>query len=196
MKNNLQFFKAVAVFCLVSFTAQAQTRHWKALQVGFGVNRSQIFNDTFHSLTEKGTIAPQHYGLQFAASYMLNPFVVRGKFFTEDFSLSDASYLYGDKALELRGYDASFGLNIVPHSKVVCVVLAAGYKYSMVASTGDSLKVLSSTLLQFPYWSIGVSTSPFHKFSLLLDYGHPFALAQREFGQFSFSVYYTLNNPK
>lgn len=186
----------LALLLLAMNTAFGQTRHWKALQVGFGVNRSQVFNNSFHSLTERGKIASEHYGFQFAASYMLNPFVVRAKFFTEEFSVSDQSYLYGDKALELRGYDGSFGLNIVPHSKAVCVVLSAGYKYSMMASTGDSLKVLSSKLLQFPYWNVGISTSPHHKFSLLLDYGHPFTLTQREYGQFSLSVYYTLNNPK
>lgn len=195
MKTNR--IALAAVLLILSLNAAfGQSRHWKALQVGFGVNRSQVFNDTFHSLTERGSIAPQHYGFQFAASYMINPFVVRAKFFTEEFTLSDQSYLYGDKPLELRGYDGSLGLNIVPHSKVVCVVLSAGYKYSMMASTGDSLKVLSSKLLQFPYWNLGLSTSPHHKFSLLFDYGHPFTLSQREFGQFSFSVYYTLNNPK
>lgn len=169
----------------------AQTRNWKAFQIGWGIHRSQILNDGSHKLVEDGKIS-SIYGLNISTSYIINPLLIRANFFTEEFQTDDANYIYNSKETKLRGYDGLIGFNMIPHTNQI-LNIACGYKYSILGSLDESSKIITSKILKFPFWGLGFTSNPQKRLSVSLNYSHPFTLTQEDYSQLSLNVYYNLH---
>lgn len=185
--------KALVIFLLLfsSKGIYAQKRNWSAFQIGWGIQRTQILNDGFHSLVNEGKVASA-FGYNFNANYMINPIAVRTYLFTEEFVTNDPTYVYNDKITKLRGYKASFGLNIIPHTEQL-LDFSCGYNYTSFGSVDASSKALTSKILQFPFWGIGFTSDPQNKLSVSVNYNHPLKLTQDNYSQIMLSILLNMN---
>lgn len=188
-KRNYLFFLAILLF--LNLDLKAQTRNWRAFQIGGGIHRSQILNNEFHKLVENDKISPS-FGLNFSASYIINPLVLRANYFTEEFKTNDVNYVYNTNKTKLRGYQGIIGLNMIPNTQQI-LNIACGYKYSILGSFDESSKVISSKILKFPFWELGFTSNPLKLVSVSLNYSHPFSLSQENFSQISCNVYLNIH---
>lgn len=189
-KTNL-YLVLVLILTISNLKLYAQNRHWKAFQIGWGIQRSQILNDGFHKLVKDDKISSA-YGFNLSTSYIVNPLILRATFFSEKFQTDDLNYIYNSSITKLRGYDGLLGLNILPHTQQV-LNFACGYKYSILGSFDESSKIITSKILKFPYWGLGFTSNPQKRLSVSLNYSHPFNLTQEDYSQVSLNVYLNLN---
>jgi hypothetical protein len=164
----------------------AQKRHWKAFQVGGGVQRTQMLNDGFHSLMEDGKVAST-VGFNISVNYIINPIIIRTSLFRETFTTDDPTYIYDGNVTKLQGYKAALGFNILPHTKQV-LDFFGGYNYASLGSVDESSVALTSRILQFPFWGVGYTTNPLNKMSASLNYTHPLKLTQDNYSQLMLSL--------
>lgn len=190
MKNLLLIISFLFI-CNFNFKANAQSRNWKAFQMGWGIQRTQILNDGFHKLIEEGKISSA-FGYNVSASYVINPLLVRATFFTEQFQTDDVNFAYNSNQTKLRGYEGLIGFNIIPQTNQI-LNLAGGYKYSILGSFDESSKIVTSKILKFPFWGIGFTSNPQNRLSFSLNYSHPISLKQEDYSQVLLKVYLNLN---
>lgn len=176
------------IFCLESM---AQDRHWKAFQVGWGIQRTQILNDGFHSLVNEGKVTSA-FGFNFGVNYIVNPLVIRTNLFSEKFVTDDPTYVFNDRITRLQGYKASLGFNILPHTYQL-LDFSCGYNYVSFGSVDESSKALTSRVLQFPFWGIGFTSNPQNKLSVSVNYNHPLKLTQDNYSQLMLSIFFNMN---